>query len=57
MIVIVIVTAGTLQVFLIVDLMANLKITKTEPSIAFTILSPTKTKEIYVFLATGNILI
>lgn len=57
MIVIVIITAGSLQVFLRVDLMSNLKIIKMEPFIAFTILPPSKTKEICVFLATGNILI
>lgn len=45
MVVIVIITAGSLHVFLRVDLMSNLKMIKTEPFIAFTILSPTKTKE------------
>lgn len=57
MIVIVIIAAGSLLVFLRVDLMSNLKIIKMEPFIEFTILSPTKTKETCVFLVTGNILI
>lgn len=57
MIVIVIIAAGSLLVFLRVDLMSNLKIIKMEPFIKFTILSPTKTKETCVFLVTGNILI
>lgn len=57
MVVIVIITAGSLHVFWKVDLMSPLKMIKTEPFIAFTILSPTKTKETCVFLATENILI
>lgn len=57
MVVVVIITAGSLQVFLRVDLMSNLEMIKMEPFIAFTILSPTKTKEISVFLAMGNILV
>lgn len=45
MIVIVIITAGSLQEFFWIDLMSNLKMIKMEPFIVFTILSPNKTKE------------
>lgn len=46
MVVVVIITAGSLQVFLRVDLMSNLEMIKMEPFIAFTILSlPPKQKK------------